>query len=304
MIMLSRRAALLGGICCLLPTVARAQSGPLDPLYGEILVDRDRRGRVIHLYGDSIARGYGLGIFADQVDQPHPLYELRSIGSTANIVLAENGRKDVFAYGGAAIVEGETTAEVIRERVASGVIRSGDVVVIEDAGKHSCDPGDYADKIADLREAITEQHDITAIFMTMFDYPDGSNLASNPDYQYDLPFGGETINQAIAEAVTEDRDYVGQSRLLDMNARMDQWRSSALAIDGVPVMRPDGIHPNVWGQMRMAGEILKAAGLRPYLSTTESVQTIARVNYQALAYGAAGFTASRAAAYASNCLLR
>jgi hypothetical protein len=37
---------------------------------------------------------------------------------------------------------------------------------------------------------------------------------------------------------------------------MTHARSAAQIVNGVALMHPDGIHPNVWGQMVIAGEIL------------------------------------------------
>ena len=42
-------------------------AGPLDPTYGNITANRDAFGRVLHLYGDSLFRGYALGRFPDTV---------------------------------------------------------------------------------------------------------------------------------------------------------------------------------------------------------------------------------------------
>src|SRR3546814_19826422 len=78
------------------------------------------------------------------------------------------------------------------------------------------------------------------------------------------------MNQATYAAATADLGCIGQTIWLDMNAKMDQWRNAALTADGDNVIHEDGIHPNVWGQMLMTGEIMKAIGLRPYIADVPS----------------------------------
>lgn len=304
---MNRRAFLAGLAASLAAPRAFAQAGGADPWYATLLADRGRHAKAIHLYGDSIARGFALKQFADEVSSSHPMYGFRSIAAMANALLADNGLPHVVAYGGLALtyVDGgyATGINGIKARVASGVIRSGDVVVIEDAGAHGCDPDEYEAVLLDLRRAVTGSHDVTCILMSMFEYQIPPNSVP-PSYQWDHRFGGRSMNDAIRAAAEAELDAVGQTLFLDMNSAMDQWRYSAMSIDGVEVMHSDGIHPNVWGQMRMTGEILKIAGLRPYLSVDVTNRALAQENYQALAYGAPSFTASRAGVYATNCLLR
>src|SRR3546814_543469 len=124
-IMISRRSVLLGGLGCLVATPAFAW---VDEWYSTLLTDRGRHDRIVHLYGDSISHGWGLGSFPEEQDPAHPLRGFRSIPSMANMALEDNGLAVRFAYGGAAI--GDPAApQTIRDRIAAGVIRSGDVVV-------------------------------------------------------------------------------------------------------------------------------------------------------------------------------
>ena len=243
----------------------------------------------------------GLRDFPEALDPAHPLYAFRSIPSMANAALQDNGCTVRFAYGGAAI--GDPAApQTIRDRIAAGVIRSGDVVVFEDAGSHGSDPAAYCAQWQALRAAAGDRHDITVVMMSMFDYLTNPELM--PAYQYDVAIGGMTMNQATYAAARADLGCIGQTLWLDMNAKMDQWRNSALNGDGVNVIHPDGIHPNVWGQMLMVGEIMKAVGLRPYIADVPSAMALAQANYLALAYGGPNFTANRAREYAKHCLMR
>lgn len=154
--MLSRRSVLLGGLGCLVSSPALAWQ---DEWYSALLNDRGRHDRIIHLYGDSIFHGWALRDFPEALDPAHPLYAFRSIPSMANAALQDNGCTVRFAYGGAAI--GDPAApQTIRDRIAAGVIRSGDVVVFEDAGSHGSDPAAYCAQWQALRAAAGDRHDI------------------------------------------------------------------------------------------------------------------------------------------------
>jgi hypothetical protein len=286
----------------LAPMTAIAQGSGADPLYQQIAANRGAYGRVIHLFGDSIARGYALGKFpdgADPLDPAHPLYDFRSIASTANLALTTNNRTERVAYGG------NVSATLIASMVSRGTIRSGDVVVLEDAGDYAPGPNAYYSFWWSARQAAAI-NGVTVVMMSMFDYCHSGNLACNPAMQYDAAVGTQgTLNDATRRAamVTTNATsasgsaLAGVTRFADMNWIMDGWRSSALSVDGVDVMLPDGVHPNVWGQMRMVREILAVAGLRQYLTNVAPIQDLAAANYQSLSYGSATFTAARARAY-------
>ncbi len=254
----------------------------------EIVANRNKYDKVVHLVGDSISRGYALGVFADGVPSNHPYYILRSIPSMANSVLANSNSPHRLCY---------MSGTDVRARFRDGVIRSGDVVIFEDAGEHGSDPVAYKQMIANLRAAITDKHNVTAVFMSMFDY------YPVPNFQYDTPFNGKTINQATYEAATEDTNHVGQTLFLDMNSLMDGWKASSEGQQGVPIIL-DGIHPNVWGQMFMTGEYLKIAGLRPYLTNASDLYNVIYANWQTFAYGSPYFTQNRAIEYANFCIYR
>ena len=283
-----------------------------------VLLNRGAVDRVIHIYGDSISRGYGTGVFSDEMSPSDPLYAFRSIWSAINLTLADNSLltfdttdpekivkgKWLSAHMGPAI--GTTgTAALIESRVKAGTIRAGDIVVFEDAGDHGSNPADYQAEWEALRLAVAGKHNVTVIMMTMFDYIDPANTHLMPSCQYDVSIGGVTMNAATIAAYNADLGCVGQTILIDMNARMDKWKTDAFNLHNVAVMNPDGIHPNVWGQMLMAGEIIKACGLLPYISSTATCEAVAAANYAALAYGGGvAFDSSRSASYAKFCLLR
>lgn len=284
-----------------------------DALCVDVVRHRNAHGAIVHLYGDSIARGKALERYedgADPLDLEHPLYAFRSIASTANWALEHNGRPERFAYCGA------INTDTIASRIASGVIRAGDTVVLEDAGRYRRGVADYYDFMLRARQAA-EAPGVTVVMMTMFDYCVGANMAcANPDAQYDRarsngPDDTGTLNSATRGAATirfsstRARDPArrpGRTVLIEMNTIMDDWRSSALSMDGVNVMDNDGVHPNVWGQMKMTQHILAAAGLRPYIADVDPLQDLAEANYQTLAYGSASFTPDRARTYVAQML--
>lgn len=287
----------------LFPMVAHAQGSGADPVCQDFSTNRAAYTRVIALFGDSIARGYALGQFPDgdnPLDPAHPLYAFRSIGSMANLALSTNNRAERVGYCG------NINGPLIASMIANGVIRSGDVIVLEDAGDYSAGPNAYYSYWWTARQAASASG-VTLVMMSMFDYCSNGNLACTPSMQYDTQMMGQgTLNDATRRAAlvtangsASGHALAGTMRFIDMNWVMDSWRQSALSIDGVDVMLSDGVHPNVWGQARMMREILGVAGLRPYLTNVAPIQDLAAANYQALAYGSATFNAARARAYVS-----
>jgi hypothetical protein len=269
--------------------------------------------RFIHLIGDSLSKGYALGAYSEQIiangpsDPRNAILLFASISSMANNVLYENGIRDEFNYTGIPAVnlssDISTTVASIRALVANGTIRSGDVVVAEDAGPHNQDPDLYQSQWEQFRAAVVDRFDITLVMMSMFSYP---NAAA--DSQYSTLFGTapnqRTMNAATVAAyqatIPNER---GQTLWIDMKTAMDNWRSSAKSVDNVDVMHPDDIHPNVWGQALMVGELLKALQYRPYLNTADGLKNLAYTQYAQLKYGSTTFNALRAFQYMHQCIL-
>jgi hypothetical protein len=275
-----------------------AAAGVPDPARLRLIDERWLDGPPVHLFGDSISRGYALEAHADEVPQSNRLYEFRSIASMANLVLRENGHGPLFAFAGEAVGENSKPRKV-EKYIGEGLVRAGDIVVITDAGDYQGGPRAYQRELAELRRIVTERQDITCIMMTMFDYP-----PAGPEFQFDRPVDGMTRNDAIRAAASERQPYEGRTLLLDLNEEMDEWRASAMRQDGVDVVLPDGIHPNVWGQMLITGEILKAAGFRRYLAHADAAVSIARANWKDLAYDSKRFSPKRAEQFVKHCLLR
>lgn len=266
----------------------------MDALYAQIIADRDAYDKVVHLRGDSIMRGKALKEYEDgdpPLDPSHPLYRFRSIASTANWALDINNRpRDRFAYAGA------LDAEEITLRIQQGVIRAGDVVVLEDAGDCAQGISQYYTYWKACRAAVVSAG-ITCVMMTTPDY-----LAPGfqEDCQFDLvhtngPSDSGTLNDAIRRAATVtqsavhaswSRAWTGRTFLIDMNDIMDTFKASCLSADGVLVFLNDNIHPNVWGQMRYVMQLMgaNAADLRKYIADVTPMQDLAAANWEFLAY--------------------
>jgi hypothetical protein len=264
-------------------------------------------GTVVHLYGDSISRGRAVGQFEDgetPLNPGHPLYRFRSIASMANWALEHNGRAERFVYCG------NIEPDVIRALIRSRVIRAGDTIILEDAGDYTAGPRAYYAFWRRVREAASAEG-VKVVMMTMFDYCRGGNMACDPAMQYDTPIGAQgTLNDATRRAAgltanpvaPNGHAFDGALHLIDMNWVMDAWRASALSIDGVDVMLPDGVHPNVWGQMKMTQHYLAAAGLSQYVVDVDPMQDLAEEHHRLLAYGSTTFTGERARTYVAAML--
>lgn len=234
--------------------------------------------RTVHLIGDSISRGYALGSFSDSILPTHPLYAFRSIWATANALMEENGIALRFAYGSPGM--GDSTApDRTAARVASGMIGANDIVIIEDAGDTSMNPDQYQ---AELETLIAAAAPAEVYVMTMFDYPPAVLSC-----QFDTEFTGEpsgcsrTINDAIRAAALSQGATV-----IDMNVAMDNFRAYMAGQVANNDFDDLGIHPFVFSQSLMVGEIFRGMGITPFIRSILSLTTPARANYLSLQYGA------------------
>lgn len=307
------QAALAALAILLAPATAYAQAGTADAQCQALIANGHApRAPAMLLLGDSIPRGVALGKFEDgddPLDPEHPLYALRTPAVIANWALSLNNRSERVAYCGPASVSN------IQARIAAGVIRSGDFVVLEDAGQVAIGTSSYYSTVFWPARVAAAQSGVTVILITMWDYPENNNMAAQyPSMQFDLVrTGGSsdvgTLNDVIRRAATvtatpstpSGGGLPGRTLLIDMNWVMDVWRSSALTLDGVDVMRRetgvDGVHGGVWADMRLLRELLGAAGWRQWITTTTPIEDLAAANYSYLAYGSASFTPARARSY-------
>lgn len=284
------------------PWVARAQG--LPPSWPT------SRGVEPHLIwvGDSRPRGYALGVFSDQLAPSYPQYTLSSPTLMLRSMLSDNGFDASTTWYFGSFVNGNVFApSAIAQAASAGIIRPGDIMVFMDAGDHDRNPDAYQAGWLACRAAAPAAH---ALFLTTPEYPDETNGSWGPFYEYDVVQpSGRTMNQAIrdaAAAAPAPGVANGWTNVLEFNSIQDGWKSAAWSIDGVRVMRSDGIHENVWGQAMLVGEVVKAAGWRSRFRTVPSMIAHARANWDWLGYGSTSSTwsADRAEAYAYHCLLR
>jgi hypothetical protein len=296
------RLIILAALLALLP-VAHAQSGGADTTCVTATTNRAALGRVVFMFGDSISRGYGLGVFADNpaLTSAHPLWVFRSIAATANAALAANSRNERFAYCGG------LSATDIGDLITANVIKSTDLVIVEDAGDYAGTVNDYYSLMFGVRVA-TAGAGVPVAFITMFDYCESANMACSIDAEYDKIRTGGTWNDATRRAATITNNpvfgsaFAAPTSLIDMNWLMDVWRGAAIGTDGVDVMNTDGVHPNVWGQLKMTQHYLAVAGLLQHIADIDALQDVAEANYSSLAYGSLTFTSSRARDYVAALL--
>jgi hypothetical protein len=287
------RRHFIGGGCVL--AACSPVSLPTDFEYADLAANRSTWDRVHHLTGDSLFRGNAIGVYADLASPSMPLYRFRSISSMANWALEASGSADRFAYMYPTPLHGNINPTDIRDYISRGVIRSGDTVILEDAGDHSMDPNAYQAFWDAARAAVSDAQPITSVMMDMFEFPAGANLASNRNFQYETPFHGRTMNDATRAAATAQRPYPGQTLLLPMRRMAIDFRNEMMSRYGLDPAHPDGVHIRAWLQMRMAGVLCKAVGAR--VTNVAPLVDYAMANLATLRYGSAAFDERAAALY-------
>ncbi len=264
------RKALIGTLiravltCCFTQTTY-AQPGSPDLLYNELARARDSYGRVIHLFGDSIMRGYGTGVFADTMQESDKLYVLRSPASMINIIANENALQIFAAYGGPIGLPENCADGAARIKQLSDalIIRPGDIVVIEDAGDHNGNVKQYEACMRKLRAAVVRLKSVTLLLMTVFDATvERYRERGFPWHMksFDLPFKGYSHNDAIIRAASTPQDK-GRTLLIDIDRILDRVRAYNLLLYDSDILMDDKIHLNVLGQLHLVCEILRAARL-------------------------------------------
>lgn len=228
-------------------------------------INRDAYQRVIHFYGDSIGRGRGLAVSED----PNPLSRIED---TAQLLLQDNGVSPRELYVRYAW---EQDLVYIQQDLASGMIRDNDIILYEDAGQHEEDVELRRQRFEKIEKVVRDSgRKVQLVFTTMFDYQPASGFY-NSNYDALVGNSGMTMNQVV-ETVTAS----GNSSLLDWNKQMDE-AMVALTPYGVSPMLPDGVHPNIFGNVLLAATIVKYVGvpLNNYQSVKEAFQNLPK-NYE------------------------
>lgn len=274
----------------------------------QIRADRTAYGRAIHLCGDSISRGYALSNF--DPDPGHPLYDLRGPRSTLDLIISENGIDDWVIAEGPQIIGGVPLSgtplsvvfpEELQELLAERVIRSGDVVAMEDAGPHGDDPDWYEAALGLLVDILAAHPAITVVILTTPSYSPAPNNS-----RWDLALSdGRTMNDVLRSV--GGRGYPGDVVVADWASTMDDRRPDLISVDSIDPFQADGIHPNVWGQFDLVRHILRAALIWHRVATIADVEAALAAAITAGGYSGVGIpvglTAPRAAELAQWLLL-
>lgn len=208
-------------------------------------INRAEYGRVVHIYGDSIARGWGFGVFEHK-------NRLNRIQDIAQMLLRDNGVSEhelFFRFAWSQDVKR------ISQELSSGMIRDGDIIVFEDAGPHEDNVKQRRERFLTIEEAVKGSgREVSLILTTMFDY-----WPTPPYYnsEYDALIGdsGMTMNQVVLEIAAD-----GYPSVLDWNKQMDQAVES-LRLFGVSPMHRDAVHPNIFGNFLLATSLLNHIGI-------------------------------------------
>ena len=235
-----------------------------DETYQQIMRDRASYGRVIHLFGDSIFRGWALTVFPEEASdevKASPKWALRSPGVMLGLML---GDATVAGYASQLGLpyrqDVANRIDHINNLVDTGIIRSDDVVVFEDAGVHASDPDLYEDLWRGLFQAVSGKARVFVV--DMFDYLTQETYGDLPSdaYRFGVTFQGTATgrwrshNDATKAAATQAR-----VEILPLNAAMGRFRDDVLKRYKIDVVHSDGIHPNIWGQCLVSAMIARAA---------------------------------------------
>lgn len=226
--------------------------------------------RTVHLYGDSIMKGWGFGHY----DDPSPLGRIDRI---ATMLARANGSSLRF---------NRTTVQApyeICRAVARGAIKATDTIVFEDAGPRfelAASEQSWLEHVvscATKRRGKVIARPSRLVFSTMFDFQPAYPLST-----YDTPLDdGRSVNDVTRQVARANR-----TGLLDWNGRMD---AAALALPELQLVHPDGIHPTPFGNILIAASILKREGVRivnvaPLLDELEARQAAGDLRWWAPAF--------------------
>lgn len=206
--------------------------------------------RTVHLYGDSIMKGWGYGAY--DVDSP-----LNRVDEIATLLARANGSTLRF---------NRTTVQapsLICMAVRAGTIKPTDTIVFEDAGPRHTTATERQAWLEHVVKCATRYRGRTAgrqvapatrlILSTMFDYD--PNPVTVPNSTYDtLMDDGRTANDVARQVARRSG-----SRLLDWNTLMDTRQA---VLPELRLVHEDGIHPTIFGNVVMAASLLRREGVQ------------------------------------------
>lgn len=214
------------------------------------VIDRSKYRKIYHFYGDSISRGGGNGRF----ESVRPLNRIQDI---AQKYIADQGigkNEIYFRYAWSLAPQGMANdlRKAMADDLRNGIIRKGDVVLFEDAGPHQ---NNIEKRSTYLKEmiAIFKNSGVPLVFTTMFDY---SPPVAYFNSYYDQPISdNESMNRLVVRLADACCD------VLDWNAQMDNLSNRISIRHGIYPTHPDGVHPNIIGNLLLAKATLNYLGI-------------------------------------------
>lgn len=227
---------------------------------------------MIWLFGDSIFRGFALGRFpeayAPEEIEAEPLWPLRAPASMINLMAGE----EITALAGlTGLPDPQMIAmgkKDLQRGIDRGMIKPGDSLVFLDVGFHAADPETHRQQWLEVRRNAVADRPFRAFLCTGFDGLTASHRAKRASrgqdtklFEHDAAF-----NRAVVEAACAPGDYKGETFVIDTGQAMSDFDAAAGRVGGSAYLS-DGVHLNLWGQLRLSVAIGRAVApdlkLRP-----------------------------------------
>ena len=234
---------------------AAAQAGPQDENYVQMANYRTPDMPVVHLFGDSIMRGYALRKFPDQYTPEEAeneiLWPLRSPASMLKFI-SDGDYWAGYAGGTGLPYTEDPRGNTVYARVDNGQVFDDDFIVISDAGEHNNNPAAYYLMLKSLRTLLCD-YDVDVLYVNTYDdiAPGALAIEDEDQYRWSVPIDGMTMNSTFAKAAADEMpDCKADAHLIDIVPNM-----KALEGRGLSPIQSDGIHPNMTGQWLIAYKI-------------------------------------------------
>lgn len=204
---------------------------------------------MLWLVGDSIFRGFALGVFADALAADDPR---QAEASPAAVINRMAGREVARC---AAITGLPDKVPAAIEAIAALPVAPGDVIAMLDAGDHGSDPDAHQASWARLI-AAARRHGVRVIVCSAPDNLAERNWSKRrfkPGQWHALPFAGRSHNDAVQAAASD-----AGVEFLDLARAMHDFHARLRHV-GEGAYLPDDIHPNVQGQAELCRLLFDAA---------------------------------------------
>lgn len=211
----------------------------------------------VWLFGDSIFRGAAIGRFPEDYSPEEaaaePLWPMRSPATVMNLLLGEEAAR----FGGiTGLPDGvDKAVRELSERLRSGVIAGSDTLVFLDVGRHAENPDVHQAQWRALRDAAATDYPIQLVMCGGFD----NGARGRAACMHDRTIGERSANDAVRTAAVAPANHRGETRFLPLAASLQAFHHGLKRRFGVTAYRRDGVHLNVWGQLKLCALILDAA---------------------------------------------